>query len=995
MTTQNDRKNGDFKKGDQIGGYRVLRAGSIVELAASFYELEHVATGARHFHIANGDQENTFSVAFKTVPKDSTGVAHILEHTALCGSRQYPVRDPFFSMLKRSLSTFMNAFTASDWTMYPYSTENKKDYYNLMGVYLDAAFFPKIESLSFKQEGHRLEVEPDADHPGKERLVIKGVVYNEMKGAMSSPDQVMVRSLMNALYPDTTYHYNSGGDPAVIPRLTHEQLKAFHRGHYHPSNAYFYTYGDLPLEAHLSYISDKVLRHFQRIDPGTTVPPQPRWRHPKTVVYSYPLSKTEDAEKKYQACVAWLMADITDSFEVLVLTVLSQILLGNAASPLRKALIDANLGTALSDGTGFDADNRDTLFVCGLKDIRKEDAKRVETIVFDTLNQLADNGIERELVDSAIHQVEFHRKEVTNTPYPYGIKLLMAFAGCWMHGGDPANILSFDRDLEALRKKLAHKDFLENRLRSRFLENPHRVLFTLAPDQELAEKDAKQVSDELDATYRKMPPETIASLKADAEALEALQETQEDVNCLPTLEIEDIPVDVKCVSPESADGTAVRYSRPTSGVFYFSAAAGLSRLAPEHLLALPFFCHAVSRSGTRSHDYTEMARRIDASTGGLGLGAHARIAYGNSGACVPFVSFNGKCLVRNQTRMFDIIEEVLSEYSFSDTARLKNLLLEYRANLESAIVHNGHRLAISLASRNFTSAGSLSESWHGVHQLQFVKRVTDNLTEEKLKDFSEQLAAIGKTIFTERNMEIALIGEGDAVSGGAECLSEKPTLSHMTCPIHVSEGFGAPEVATNRLVPREGWHTGSSVSFVASVFETVRMSHPDAPALTTISKLLRSLYLHREIREKGGAYGGFALYNPETGLFGFGSYRDPHIVSTLNVYEKASDFITSGHFTDEDIKESVLQVCSEIDKPDPPGPEARKAFYREIIGLTDDIRKHFKAQLLAMTRDRIIRAAETYFAPDRPRAVAVISGEESLKAANLKLGDHPLALHDI
>ncbi len=329
MNTFTDHNNPGLNLGDRIGDYCIKRVVELKEISSFFYELEHTPTGARHVHISNNDKENTFSVAFKTVPSDSTGVAHILEHTALCGSEKFPVRDPFFSMLKRSLSTFMNAFTASDWTMYPFSTQNRKDFYNLMDIYLDAAFFPNLNMLNFKQEGHRLELEG-------EELVYKGVVYNEMKGAMSSPDQVLGRSLLTALYPSTTYRHNSGGEPAVIPTLTHEQLVAFHKRHYHPSNSFFYTYGNLPLKDHLSFIHDKILKKFERIDPKTDVPSQPRWDSPRKASYPYPLGPNEDPAKKYQACVAWLIADIRDSFEVLVFSLLEHILLGNSGSPLRK-----------------------------------------------------------------------------------------------------------------------------------------------------------------------------------------------------------------------------------------------------------------------------------------------------------------------------------------------------------------------------------------------------------------------------------------------------------------------------------------------------------------------------------------------------------------------------------------------------------------------------------------------------------------------------------
>ncbi|MGD9087424.1 MAG: insulinase family protein, partial [Desulfobacterales bacterium] len=352
MSELNDARNSDFRQGEQVGNYTVNRVVPLERIRSFYYDLEHKVTGARHIHISNDDAENTFSVAFKTVPVDSTGVAHILEHTALCGSHRYPVRDPFFSMLKRSLSTFMNAFTASDWTMYPFSTQNTKDFFNLLDVYLDAAFFPKIDELSFKQEGHRLEIEGDlnSDDPDRFRLVYKGVVYNEMKGAMSSPDQVMVRSIQKELYPSTTYHYNSGGDPAEIPSLTYQQLKEFHRRHYHPSNAFFYTYGNVPLAESLATIEDTVLKKFERITPDTDVAAQPRWRKPRVASFPYPFNPNEDPAKKYQACVAWLVGDIKDAFQVLTLSLLEQVLLGNSAAPLRKALIDSELGSSLCDG---------------------------------------------------------------------------------------------------------------------------------------------------------------------------------------------------------------------------------------------------------------------------------------------------------------------------------------------------------------------------------------------------------------------------------------------------------------------------------------------------------------------------------------------------------------------------------------------------------------------------------------------------------------------
>ena len=505
-----------------------------------------------------------FGVTFKTVPTDSTGVAHILEHTVLCGSNKYPVRDPFFSMIKRSLNTFMNAFTASDWTMYPFSTQNEKDFYNLMDVYLDAAFFPRLDETSFQQEGHRLEIIPDPDADGREKLTLMGVVYNEMKGAMSSADQVMARALLNALYPDTTYRFNSGGEPADIPDLTHAQLKAFHQRHYHPSNAYFYTYGHLPLYNHLEVISEKILPRFTAIDPHTMVPPQPRWTKPKTARYSYAVDAKDDIRRKSQICLAWLTCDIHDTFEVLVLSVLEQILIGNAASPLRKALMDSGLGSTLSDGTGFDAENRDAMFACGLKDVDEDSGPAIEGIIMEVLQNLATHGLDRELIVSAIHQIEFHRKEITNTPYPYGIKLLLRMVSTWLHDGECERILQLESDFNRLRAEIDNGRFLEKRIEKYFLNNPHRVTLTLAPDGDKARAEDEKIRSRLETLLTQLDNEQKMQIARQSAALQQLQESPENTDVLPTLTLSDIPPRVADYPPDQVlDGISLVVLSPT------------------------------------------------------------------------------------------------------------------------------------------------------------------------------------------------------------------------------------------------------------------------------------------------------------------------------------------------------------------------------------------------------------------------------------------------
>ncbi|WP_457552620.1 insulinase family protein [Desulfobacula sp.] len=976
-----------FEQGQEYYGYRVKKVTPIETIDSVMIQLEHIKIKARHIHISNKDKENTFGVFFRTIPADSTGVAHILEHTVLCGSKKFNVRDPFFSMIKRSLSTFMNAFTASDWTMYPFATQNPKDYYNLMNVYLDAAFFPRIDELSFKQEGHRLET-IESKEKGIE-LIYKGVVYNEMKGAMSSPDQVLGRSLLAALYPDTTYRNNSGGEPSDIPSLTWENLKAFHARYYHPSNSYFYTYGNLPLDETLSFISERVLDQFEFLAVDSKVGSQPRWKASQKITKAYAYSDSDDISKKYQACVAWLTCDVKDSFEILILTILEQILLGNSASPLRKALIDSSLGSALSDSTGFDPDNRDTMFACGLKDISKDSVKKVEEIIFSTIKEIADKGIEKQLIDSAIHQLEFHRKEITNTPYPFGIKLLLSFASTLIHDGDPVSCINIDKDLDKLKEKIRKGPFLENKLRQYFLENPHKILFTLEPDTGLEQTNFKETRKELKNILKQMSKKNLEQIRKDAKILEALQEREEDVSVLPTLDLVDVPPEIEIIKPDLISGVTLStcYDKATSGILYFTCPVGAGNIPPDLFGLVPFFCQSFTNSGTKKNSYDKIAERMDLYTGGISVSPFSGTYFSKEADSHSFLAIQGKALDRNVEKMFDLIKEVVEEYDFQDFDRLKSLLLQYQAGMESSIVSAGHRYAISLSSRHLSKASYINELWHGIAQYQFIKEITDqfNTADNKnkiLETLSKKMISIAQSVLKKGNFKPAVIGKKNAI-----LLAEKKINDiHENLLNDSDKAFFTPDIFFEQKVPCDGFYTNTSVSFVGQSFKTVRITHEDSPGLAVISKILRSLYLHREIREKGGAYGGFAIYNSEEGLFSFGSYRDPHIKRTLDVYQKACDFIVMGDYSQTDVKEAILQVCSEIDKPETPGPAAMKAFYRDITKLDDTIRQQFKDSLLHLDKKRIQIIAQKYFTIDESlKGTAVISSKTSLEQANLEL----------
>jgi hypothetical protein len=414
-------------------------------------------------------------------------------------------------------------------------------------------------------------------------------------------------------------------------------------------------------------------------------------------------------------------------------------------------------------------------------------------------------------------------------------------------------------------------------------------------------------------------------------------------------------------------------------------------LTTDELPYVPFFCYALTRCGTRHRDYVDLARRIDLYTGGMGATAASRTKCDEDAASIPFVVFRGKCLNRNGEALFDLAAEMMTAADFTDGNRLKTLLLEYRANMESGVVYNGHRLAMSLAARNFTKSRLIGERWSGIHQLKTIKDLTADLNPQILGDLGERLMAIGGRLFSRDNLRIALVGEADAVD---RLTSNTQSLTE-TLEGGAGDGFSAPGIELDPAVVREGWTTGTTVSFVARAHPVARFGHPDAPVLEIAAKLLRSLYLHREIREKGGAYGGFAAYNSEEGLFYFASYRDPRIRETLEVFDGAESFLRAGDYTEEDITEAILQVCQNIDRPDPPGPKARKAFIRSLIGLTDNARQQYKEEILSVDRKRVGDIANKYFHPESGnRSIAVISGDDLLAAANRET-DAPFTIHRI
>jgi len=961
-----------IQPGDRHAGFILQESAQLPHINCKMLRLEHQATGARLIHLESRDDNNLFAVGFRTPPQDSTGVAHILEHSALCGSRRFPVRDPFFSMIKRSLNSFMNAMTAGDWTLYPFASQNRKDYYNLLGIYLDAAFFPLLRERDFLQEGHRLEYAPSGE------LCRKGVVYNEMKGAMADPSSLLSRRLNRALYPGTTYGHNSGGEPADIPELTHEQLREFHRRHYHPGNAYFFSYGNLPLEEQLEVIEREALRHFGREEVDSEVPPETGLAGPKVVTETYALEPGLPLEGKSMVQLGWLCCDINENFERLALSLLSSLLLGNPAAPLYKALLDSRLGSNLAPGAGYQDDYRTTCFAAGLQGTDPQKAEAIEALVLKTLEEAAGTGFSKERIEAAIHRLEFSNREVTGDSYPYGLLLLMRLLGPWIHGGSPLAALQFDEDLARIRAEVAKGPFFGNLIRTRLLDNPRRVRLCLRPDSAQGAREEAAEREKLDGIEGGLSEADRLRIRQQARELQQAQEAQEDLSCLPTLELSDIPEQEPQVkgTRDSRDALAPRlFEQPTNGIGYFTLHAPIEGL-PEALLPfVPLYCALLPQVGAAGRSYLEMAERIEAHTGGIRLSASVLESPLALNAPLPTVILKGKALNAKQEMLFEILQEMMCAPDFLDLDRLHKVIGQIRISLENSVPSSGHSYAARHAASRLTPGARLRETWSGIEQIRFVKQIAEKAPEE-LKDLGEKLDAIGRFLLRRGRVETAVTAEAGALTAIAPRVRELlRALPEGKSDFAAGEDF-AP-------VPlRRGWAASVPVSYVTCVLSTVPFEHEDSAGLQVLAKLLKSGYLHREIREKGGAYGGMASYDSEAGLFAMLSYRDPRLEETLEVFEKAVDWAVAGRFTDEDIKEAILALFSDLDRPLSPGGRGSREFANLRQGLSLEMRNRYRARLLALGREELTRSAKLYLRDGwERRSVTVISSEEALKKA--------------
>uniref|UniRef100_A0A8C9XNH0 Pitrilysin metalloproteinase 1 n=1 Tax=Sander lucioperca TaxID=283035 RepID=A0A8C9XNH0_SANLU len=944
-----------YQPGQNIHGFTVTEVVAVPDLFLTAVKLTHDTTGAQLvemcfitstylYSLNKSDASSTcsriFSVQFRTTPMDSTGVPHILEHTVLCGSQKYPCRDPFFKMLNRSLSTFMNAFTASDYTMYPFSTQNGKDFQNLLSVYLDAVFFPFIH-------------------------------------VTSDNERVYAQHLQNKLFPDHTYSVVSGGEPLAIPDLTWEQLKQFHATHYHPSNARFFTYGDLPLEQHLKQIEEEALSRFKRINPNTEVPSQPHWSSPREEhVTCSPDALAPDPARQDTLCVSYLLGDITDTFEGFTLSLLSSLMISGPNSPFYKALIEPKIGTDFSSVVGYDGSTKEASFSIGLQGMSEEDTERVKQIISQTIDDIIEKGFEEERIEALLHKLEIQIKHQSTN---FGLSLASYIASLWNHDGDPVELLQISDSVAKFRQALKENPcFLQEKVLHYFKENTHRLTLSMSPDEAYLEKQAQAEEEKLQRKIQALSHSDRKEIYEKGLELLATQSKTQDASCLPALKVSDIEptIPITPVQISTAGGVPVQYcEQPTNGLVYLRAMCSLNTLPEDLRLYVPLFCSVITKMGCGALDYRQQAQQMELRTGGMSVSTQVTPDSTQLDMYEQGVLLSSSCLERNLPHMFQLWRDIFNSPHFDDEERLRVLVMMSAQELANGISYSGHMYAMTRAGRHLTPAGDLQETFSGMEQVKFMKRIAEM---SDLSQVMRTLPRIKKHLLNPDTMRCAVNTTPQKISDTAAQLESfmkevadnrkerKPVRSNI---IEVSRvcfqelNFQPCQMKTFFQLP-------FPVNFVSESIRAVAFSHQDYASLCILARMMTAKFLHGEIREKGGAYGGGARMGG--GCFSFYSYRDPNSVQTLSAFRKGVDWAKSGQFSQQDIDEAKLSVFSAVDSPVAPSRMGRF-----LSGVTDEMLQNHRERLFAVTHKNLVEVAERYLGVGQRTCGVAILGPEN------------------
>ncbi|MBK8822766.1 MAG: insulinase family protein [Anaerolineales bacterium] len=960
--------------------FNLVEEKNIPELNSVARLYVHKRTGARLLSVINDDENKVFGINFRTIPKDSTGVAHILEHSVLNGSEKYPVKEPFVELLKGSLATFVNAFTFPDKTCYPVASQNVQDFYNLIDVYVDAVLHPLMSEQTLMQEGWHYEI-GDVSEP----LTYKGVVFNEMKGAYSSPDGVLETRIIESLFPKHIYGVDSGGDPRYIPDLTYANFKAFHETYYHPSNSFIYFYGNDDPDQRLK-LMEAYLKPYKKQKVKSAVPLAKPFKRAKKVEYAYDAGNDEDIEKKNYLTVNWVLPATTEPVLNLSLRILGYILIGTPASPLKKALLDSGLGEDLA-GVGLETELRQIIFSTGLKGTRARSAKKIEKLILDTLETLVRDGIDPDMVAAALNTTEFRLRENNTGSYPRGIALMRRVLTTWIYDDeDVFKLLGFESSLNEIKTQLAtDARYFEKLIKTHLLDNPHRTTLRLTPDPELARRFDEDEKARLAAIRESMSESQIAQLVEDTKKLKIRQETPDTAEALatlPFLKLQDLDRENKTLPIEKIQiqETPVLYHDLfTNGIVYLDLGFDLHTLPTELFPLTEIFARALLEMGTDKEDYVKLSQRIGKSTGGIYGNAVSTTVRGTK-ENVSKLFMRGKATMSQSHELLNILKDILLNTNFDNRERLKQIVLEEKSGLESSLIPSGHIYANQRVRAQFGGAGWVNDQMSGIGHLFALRELANDIDKKwpkVLKKFED--------------MRSALINSGSLICNVTlDAANWKTFRPHFENFIFALPEKSAELSAFNAeaVVQKEGLTIPAQVNYVAKAANLYDLGYEFDASAEVITGYLRMTHLWEKIRVQGGAYGGFCVFDSNSGVFSFLSYRDPNLDSTLENYDSSAGFLKNldaSSLNDNELTKAIIGAIGDRDGYQLPDAKGYTSMMRYLTGRTDEMLQKEREQILSTNGEDFISFGEVLEKAAKSEAVAVIGSQAAIEGAKAGL----------
>ncbi|KAL5341303.1 mitochondrial presequence protease [Aspergillus crustosus] len=966
--------------GEQLHGFTVQEKKHVPELHLTAVRLRHDKTHADYLHVAREDKNNVFGIGFKTNPPDATGVPHILEHTTLCGSEKYPIRDPFFKMLPRSLSNFMNAFTSSDHTTYPFATTNQQDFQNLLSVYLDATLHPLLKEEDFKQEGWRLGPEdPRAIQTQEgglkpEDILFKGVVYNEMKGQLSDSNYLYWIRFQESIFPAIN---NSGGDPQHITDLTHKQLVDFSKQNYNPSNAKILTYGDMPLDGHLKQVGG-VLDGFVKGDADTAVKLPIQLNGPSNVTVPGPIDTFASEEKQFKTSTSWYMGDTTDIIETFSTGILSSLLLDGYGSPMYKALIESGLGSSFTPNTGLDTSGKVPIFSIGVTGVSEDQAPRVKEEVQRVFKESLTKGFNDEKVQGFLHQLELSLRHKTAN---FGLGVIQKTLASWFNGSDPLKELAWNEVINGFKSRYEQGGYLES-LMQKYLINDNCLTFTMVGtpsfNKELDENESVRKEKKLAQLIEQhgSVEKAVAELgQAELQLLEVQERAQNaDLSCLPSVRVEDISrqKERKPVRESTVEDTDVVWREaPTNGLTYFQAVNAFADLPDDLRLLLPLFNDSIMRLGTASRTMEQWEDLIKLKTGGVSTSSFHSSSPTELGKFNEGLQFSGFALDKNIPDMLEILTTLVTETDFTSPyapAMIQELLRLSTNGALDAVAGTGHRYALNAAAAGLSRSFWVQEQTSGLAQLQATANLLRDAetSPERLAELIEKLRLIQSfAIAKSSGLRVRLVCEPSSSSHNESVLQKWISgLPKTQAPSSQPSSFGSSSAVSKAFydLPYKVYYSGLALP-------TVPFTHSSSATLSVLSQLLTHNYLHPEIREKGGAYGAGASSGPVKGFFAFTSYRDPNPVNTLKVFQNSGVFARDRAWSDREINEAKLGIFQGLDAPVSVDEDGARYF---MSGITHEMDQRWREQVLDVTAKDVNEVAQTFLVEGTRQSVCLL-----------------------